>query len=134
MDKDLILLEVNERWKWQIPFGWIPISGNEFIEDTEIYHANYFAFFEEDIISAIARIYELGEVYEFVEGGEINAQPLDNCTFYYDGLERMYTDKQFQFILYFSHETSVTVGGKMLLEEIHKIWPEYKNHFWHADY
>ncbi|MFD1470657.1 hypothetical protein ACFQ48_20695 [Hymenobacter caeli] len=134
MDKDLIILELNARWKWRIPFGWIPISGNEAIENTEIYHADYFDIFEKEIINTIGRIYSLTEVYELVEDGEVSIQPLRNCTFFYDGLERMYTDKDFQFALYFSHETSVTVGGRQLLEEIHIIWPEHKNHFWQADY
>lgn len=86
MDKDLLILELNARWKWRIQFGWIPISGNEAIENTEIYHADYFDIFEKEIASAIGLIYNLTEVYELVEDGEVSVQPLYNCTFFYDGL------------------------------------------------
>jgi len=134
MHEDLLILELNARWQWQIPFGWIPISGDEIIADTEIYHANYFDFFESEIMHAIGHIYNLTEVYELVEDGQVGVLPIADCTFYYDGLERLYTDKNFRFMLYFSHENSVTAGGKELLDEIHKIWPEYKHHLWQADY
>jgi hypothetical protein len=134
VNKDLLILELNARWHWRIPFGWIPISGEEIIADTEIYHADYFDFFEPEITEAIGRLYNLTEVYELVEDGQVGIRPIADCTFFYDGLERLYTDENFQFMLYFSHETSVTAGGKELLTEIHRLWPAYKNHLWQADY
>jgi len=87
-----------------------------------------------EIAEAITQIFTAPELYELVEDGQASLLTIADCTFYYDGLERLYTDKEFRFVLYFSHESSVTVGGKELLQEIHRIWPEYQQHLWQSDY
>ncbi|OWP64549.1 hypothetical protein CDA63_04050 [Hymenobacter amundsenii] len=130
MDEDLVILELNARWGCDIPFGWIPITGDQKILETEIYDAEYFDQFIEYIRVAVKRLYRVSEVYEVVEGGAVSTQPLSTCFLGYNGLEHLHTNFNFDFVLYFSHENSVTVGGKLLLDEVHRLWPEYKNHFW----
>jgi hypothetical protein len=133
MSEDLILLELNARWNCDLSFGWVPITGPaNNSEELEIYDLDAFSeWFDDD---AIGRL--LGEtfgtiaVYEIVEGGAVTFTTLEKCVFGYNGLEHMYTDKLFQFLLYFSHEDSVTAGSKRLVEAIHRAWPDYKNHFW----
>jgi hypothetical protein len=130
MNEDLVILSLNEIWGCEIPFGWIPIYGQKDIPDTEIYQADYFEINIPSPENIIADTYNLTEIYEITEGGRVALTNIYDCRFGYDGLEYLYTDKDFRFVLYFSHESSVTVGGKALINTIHNVWHNYKNHIW----
>ncbi|MBO2007995.1 hypothetical protein [Hymenobacter negativus] len=133
MSEDLVLLELNARWNCDLPFGWVPIIGPaDNSEELEIYDLEAFLewFDAETIKLLLADIFDIATAYEIVEGGAVSFVDLGKCVFGYNGLEHMYTDAAFQFLLYFSHEDSVTAGGKELIEAIHRAWPAYKSHFW----
>ena len=99
-------------------------------ENIEIYDAEYFHHFDEEVKEVLRDSFNASTLYEIEEGGTVRLLDLDECVFRYDGLEHMYTDLSFSFLLYFSHESSVTVGGETLLDEIHRIWPESSMHPW----
>lgn len=132
MSEDLVLLELNARWNCDLPFGWVPItSPAENSDELEIYDLEPFvAWFGDGVRQFIADTFGISSVYEIEEGGAVAFISLDDCVFSYNGLEHMYTDASFQFLLYYSHEDSVTAGGKVLIEAIHRLWPEYSTHFW----
>ncbi len=133
MSEDVILLELNARWNCDLPFGWVPITGPaDNSEKLEIYDQDAFAeWFTKDAICRLLReTFGIASLYEIVEGGAVLLRDLASCEFGYNGLEHMYTDESFQFLLYFSHEDSVTAGSKQLVEAIHHAWPAYKNHYW----
>ena len=75
-------------------------------------------------------MFDLTKVYEIQEGGNVTLKELIECNFYYDGLEYIYTDEKFRFVIYCSHESSITVGGKELIDRIHEVWPNYINNIW----
>ena len=131
MTEDLVILKLNEIWDCDIPFGWIPIRGDRPIPDTEVYQMEHFMTNISKLQDIITDIYNVTDLYEIVEGGGVSLKNINECFFsYHDGLEYLYTDKDFRFVIYFSHESSVTVGGKDLIKVIHSIWPNYKNHIW----
>jgi len=130
MDKDTLLLLLNEKWNCTLPFGWIPITSNEKIDNTEVYGSDYFEYYIDELKEILENVFELSNLYEIREDGQFSELKISECDFEYDGLEYIYTDKNLNFVLYFSHENSTTIGGKILLEEIHKIWPDYHCHFW----
>jgi len=130
MDKDILLLKLNEKWKCDLQFGWIPIASDEIIPNTEIYDSDYFEYYLDQIKEIIKNTLKVGSLFELREDGQFQKLNISECDFEYDGLEYIYTDKNLSFVLYFSHESSVTVGGKELLDYIHNIWPDYKSHFW----
>jgi uncharacterized protein YegP (UPF0339 family) len=130
MDKDTLLLLLNQKWNCTLPFGWIPVTNNEIIADTEIYDSDYLKYYVDEVKEILKETLKISSLYEIREDGQINELTLDECDFEYDGLEYIYTDKNLNFILYFSHENSTTIGGKALLDEIHKIWVDYYLHFW----
>ncbi|QNH63489.1 hypothetical protein [Hymenobacter sediminicola] len=68
MDEDLVLLELNARWGCDIPFGWIPMTGDYSIPDTEIYYFETFNNMIGEVSRVINRIYT-DKVFEIVEGG-----------------------------------------------------------------
>ena len=132
MSEDLVLLELNARWNCDLPFGWVPITGPaDNSEELEIYDLNAFlGWFDDDAIrQLLAETFGISAGYEIVEGGAVEFLALDKCVFGYNGLEHMYTDNTFQFLLYFSHEDSEKAGGKRLIEAIHQAWPTHKSHF-----
>lgn len=136
MSEDLVLLELNARWNCDLPFGWVPITGPAHNSaELEIYDLDAFIkWFDGDAISRLLKeTFGISATYEIVEGGEVAFADLEKCVFGYNGLEHMYTDASFQFLLYFSHEDSVTAGSKRLIEAIHRAWPAYENHFWPPD-
>jgi len=130
MDHDLLLLELNAKWRWSLSFSWIPMTGDEEIPHTEIYQADPFDAAIPQPEALLKEIFGLSTVYDIEEFGSVQVKSLPDCAFYYDGLEHLYTNRSGDFMLYFSHEDSVTVGGEKLLAEIHRIWPAYSQHFW----
>ena len=130
MDKDTLLLKLNEKWKCSLEFGWIPITGDDEIANTEVYDSDYFEYYIDEVKKIIENIAETTTIFELREDGRLRELNLIECDFRYDGLEYIYTDRGFSFVLYFSHENSTTVGGERLLHEIHRIWPDYSIHFW----
>ena len=100
------------------------------IDTVEVYDAEYFHHFDEEVKQVLHDTFNVSTLYEIEEGGTVKLRSLNECVFGYDGLEHMYTNLSFSFVIYFSHESSVTIGGEMLLNEIHRIWPEYSMHFW----
>jgi hypothetical protein len=130
MDRDKLILALNKKWHCQIPFGWIPITSDEIIPNTEIYDSNYLDYYIDQLKISIEEIYQSKILFELREDGQFQELNIAECDFSYDGLEYIYTDKELNFVLYFSHEGSTTIGGEELLTEIHKIWPEYNIHFW----
>jgi hypothetical protein len=130
MDKDSLLLLLNEKWNCNLAFGWIPITSDETIDNTEVYSSAHFKYYINEVKKMLITVFELSCLYEIREDGQYKELTINECDFEYDGQEYIYTDKNVNFVLYFSHENSTTVGGKILLEEIHKIWPDYCLHFW----
>lgn len=47
----------------------------------------------------------------------------------YNGAEGFWTSPALDWIVYASHETSITVGGWML-DEVKRAWPEWARHLW----
>ncbi len=95
IDKDFILLTLNEKWKCNIPFGWFPIFGDDEIPGIEIFESNYFSFFVEQVKSIIKDSYFLNTLLEIREDGQIKEMSVDESDFCYDGLEYIYTDVNF---------------------------------------
>ncbi|GAB3726897.1 hypothetical protein GCM10027594_08760 [Hymenobacter agri] len=131
MSEDEVILELNARWNCEIPFGWIPIYRASTDADVaEVYDEEYFHHFDDAVKKVLRETFHVSTLYEIEEGGTVRQLTLDECVFGYNGLEHMYSDLLFSFLIYFSHESSVTVGGRKLLDEIHRIWPESSMHLW----
>ena len=126
MDKDTAMLTLNEKWNCDLNFGWVPITSDVAIENVEIYDSNYFQYYIEEIKEIIKINFKETQLLEIREDGQFNEVNIDDCDFYYDGLEYIYTDKNFEFVLYFSHENSTTIGGREIISALHKIWPKYR--------
>ena len=100
------------------------------IPNTEVFQSEPFEEIELKVIELLKTVFDANQLYEIDEGNSVEFKLLDDCVFSYDGLEHLYTNQEGEFMVYFSHEDSVTVGGEKLLTALHEIWPAYKNSFW----
>ena len=131
MSDDMVILELNAKWDCAIPFGWIPMTRLAYdAEAVEVYDADYFNCFEDELKYILKTKFGINDLYEINEGGHVTFISLDDCVFYYDGVEHLYTDTKFRFVIYFSHEDSATLGGETLIDEFRRVWSEYRNHLW----
>ncbi len=117
-----------ERWGITSQY-WYPLSGSP---------VTGVAAFREDAFDAAAGLADaLGEtlaqrgvarVFEFREEGPDAVQDVELFDPCYHG-ERYWSSAGFDWVVYVSHEGSITVGG-WLLAELEALWPECRRHVW----
>jgi hypothetical protein len=118
------------RGRWQIPDGyWYPLSDCQpsdvvafqtaACDESDAYRKL------QDILAArgIERIWELREYGPEYEEDLTLFQP------HYDLAEGYWSSGDLDWIVYASHESSVTVGG-WLLRDLKALWPEWEAHIW----
>ena len=67
--------------------------------------------------------------WEFCEFGPAYEEDLTLFEPYYNGAEGYLSSGDWDWIIYASHESSVTVGG-WLLAELKGMWPSWQRHVW----
>jgi hypothetical protein len=70
----------------------------------------------------VSRLYELGESEEEIEVSQLNP--------YGAVYEEFCTDASFDWVIYSSHESSITVAGEQLLPAFQEAWPEWRRHLY----
>ncbi|HZN33080.1 MAG TPA: hypothetical protein VFB80_04645 [Pirellulaceae bacterium] len=75
------------------------------------------------------RIERVWELREFGPEYELAVALFDP---HYDGAEGYWSSGEMDWIVYASHERSVTVGG-WLLKEVMSLWPAWQAHLWRGD-
>ena len=111
--------------RWQIPKGyWFPLA----IEKPDNVEAFQNSYFEKEIgaekLRAILQNHGVEKVYEIREYGANYELELSAFEPYYNGAEGFWCDETFDWIIYASHESSITIGG-WLLPEIETIWANW---------
>ncbi len=118
------------RARWQIPGGyWYPLADCP-LSGLEAFDA---AAFSEgappDRLQGILERHGIVRVWELREYGPEYEQEVSLFDPYYNGAEGYWSSGVLDWIVYASHESSVTVGG-WLLEEVKVIWPAWQSHLW----
>lgn len=132
-EADSLFLRIASRWGVNGGYWW-PLGGSR------PPHAEGFQdyFFEQEFgYMAFRRI--LSEhgvkcVFEFREDGEayvVSVAKIEPC---YTGLEGFWSSDRFDWILYASHEGSVTVGGEWLLPAVQAGWPSWERRVWNSPF
>jgi len=108
---------------------WYPIAGTG-RPDIEAFQAppllrtltpeRLASFMAERDVTRVWELREYGSVYE------LDASTLEPK---YNGEEGFWTSVTLDWIIYASHESSITVGG-WLLEELKRVWPECQRYIW----
>jgi hypothetical protein len=71
----------------------------------------------------------IGNVWELRESGMGYEIELSLLKPFYNLNEGYWSSNSMDWIIYVSHESSITVGG-WLLEELEAIWPNWKSRIW----
>lgn len=119
---------------WGIPDRdyWIPLDFQALKSDIEYfeYHSFESNFGVENLKEIIQKI-NLGKIYEIsedLEDNEIKVYEIHG----YEMLELFYTNESADWVVYLSHENTITIAGGSLLREIKKEWVHWKN--WNRPY
>jgi hypothetical protein len=69
-------------------------------------------------------------VWQIREYGPSYALGIDALDLIYDGAEAFWSSSELDWVVYASHEASITVGGDWLLETVKTAWPTASEHRW----
>lgn len=122
------------RARWQITNGyWFPLVECS-LPDIAAFQDRYFnelssSFNLVDLLTSrgISRIWELREYGPEFERDVSLFDP------HYNGAEGYWSSPDLDWIVYASHESSITIGG-WLLTEIEELWPEWKQRIWDSPF
>lgn len=127
-ETDSIWKKLASRWEISEHY-WFPLT----LEKPDNVEAFQDAYFEKEVgaekLQAILHSRGVGRVWEIREYGANYELELSAFEPYYSGAEGFWCDSNFDWIIYASHESSITVGG-WLLSEIQAIWSNWKERVW----
>jgi hypothetical protein len=120
-----ILTELRARWGVE-GMRWYPLAGAARPPHTEVFHAESFQREASKAVRALLTDGGTTRVWELREGGvhyEMDTSLLDPL---YTGLEGLWSSEGLDWLIYASHEATVTVGGEGLLPALRSAWPEWR--------
>lgn len=142
---DARLLERRERerlWhrvkmRWQIPHSWewYPLIGEpDPASNILCLQEEWFSCaVSPETLSELLQERGIGRVWGIKEGvgivWEVKRQLIEP---WYDGLESYWTSDELDWLLYVSHESSITIAGAWLIEAVKRVWPRWQEHQWHT--
>ena len=111
------------RDKFKISGYWYPLCDKKRIDDVEYFEKEVFLdkYGEKKTINLLN---QLGDktINEIVEVGNDKKISVDNLDLTSD--ETFYCNDNVDWIIYCSHEKTITIGGKILLDKFKTDWPE----------
>ena len=129
-ERDQLMLRLGNEWSVKGSY-WYPISGiNEEKRPvhTEAFQAKYFE--QELTHNTLRQIFAtrgITTLFEMRENGEMAEIELIQLHPFYTGLEGFWFTEKLDWLIYASHESSVTVGGPWLLSAVQAAWPKWEN-------
>lgn len=126
--------------RWGVTGNWYPLDRPPDAEPpphTEAFNSDPFfdAELQQHLRDALG---ELG-ISRLLELRELDTDTnkefeLAQLTPLYTGAEGFWTDKTFDWLVYASHEGSVTIAGTPLLQALQRRWPDWSQHRYHPKY
>ncbi len=131
-EKDELILRLENEWEVRSHY-WFPlvVSGDKKPPHTEAFQATYFE--EElthDTLRQIFESHNITTLFEWREGAMMCEIELAQFHPYYTGLEGFWFTSQLDWLIYASHESSITVGGEWLLLAVQAAWPNWERRVW----
>src|SRR5688572_18208473 len=127
-ESESIWRQLSSRWGIEDNY-WYPLTGIE----PDAVEAFQDVHFDKQIgtkkLRSILASRKVGIVWEIREDDNNYEPELSVFDPYYNGAEGYWCDSTFEWIIYASHESSITIGG-WLLPEVQKAWPNWKDHVW----
>jgi hypothetical protein len=127
-NRELLTKQVISKWDISKRY-WYPLYDCK-PNDVMAFNAEYIEDKEDKILFLISKLKKLGnnKIFEMHEDRliySIDISSLDPC---YDGrfLERFWFSEQMDWIIYASHEGTITFGGATLIELLKEEWTDWK--------
>ena len=115
--------------KWGYDGCWYPINGGDSPTNAFFLMTKYVLPFERSIIAVIKGI-SLKKYYAIDESGDDYKYSIDNFNLHlYHGTEIFCCDDTFQWVVYGSHEGTLSFGGNNLLPQLRVLLKDYKEKF-----
>jgi len=119
--------------KWSIDNYWYPLTNNK-LNDTEAFMDDYFD--SEVGVNHLIKILKkqnVQRVFELREGSVFPEYEIDlenfNPAYNING-EGFWFSSDLDWVIYVSHENSITIAGTWLLAEIKKVWLNWEERIW----
>ncbi|MBH5317518.1 hypothetical protein I6N90_06770 [Paenibacillus sp. GSMTC-2017] len=133
MESELLWTQLDIKWAIQKRSHWIPLDASKhkfalpFMDD---YFESEFGF---ERLRAILKKHGVNEVYELRELTSSPEYELEVSAFYptydFDG-EGFWCSKEMDWVIYVSHENSITIGGEWLINMVKEVWPNWESRLW----
>jgi hypothetical protein len=123
------------RREWGVEEGyWYPLDEARRSDVVAFESADFHREFGTQRLRSVLRGLGAGRVLEVPEFNEYPAfeQDLDASDFCYTATEAYWFDARLEWIVYASHEESVTLGGVRLIEPVQRLWPAWQRHLWQS--
>lgn len=123
------------RREWGVADGyWYPLDDVRRSDVVAFEASDFHREFGAQRLQTVLRSISAGRVIEVPEFNEYPAfeQDLEVSEFCYTGAEGYWFDAGLEWIVYASHEDSVTLGGVRLLALVQEQWPEWQRHLWRS--
>ncbi len=124
--------DINDKLRqvWSVTEAyWYPLADRK-REDIEAFQDSYF---EKEVgaekLRTIFRSHGIERIWEIREDGINYEEELSVLEPFYNGNECYWCDATFDWIIYASHESSISVGG-WLLAEVKSVWPNWERRVW----
>lgn len=130
MDYKIILSKLQERWQVEEDWTWTPICWELNIPWVCVYNVWDIV---HELKAVLKNIFSIDSVLEINEDREAKEIKIDEIDFVYDWIEKFYTDTHYSFLIYVSHENTITIGSEkinqfiMISFTIDKVIEKVKN-------
>lgn len=129
-DEESKLIWGSIRGRWQIPENyWYPLTDCALFDVVAFEARAFDEAIPHERLQGILAAHGIERVWELREYGPEYEQDVSLFEPYYNGAEGYWTSGDFDWIIYASHESSVTVAG-WLLREVRAIWPSWQTQVW----
>jgi len=122
------------RKRWGIPEShWYPLAETS-VEGIEAFQApSFYAFYSSGELNKLLASRGVGRLWELREHGPEYEEELSVFDPFYNGAEGYWSSGDLDWIIYASHESSITIGG-WLLEDVKSAWPSWERRIWTSQF
>ena len=118
---------------WGASDYWYPLARSE-RTDVEAFQPEHF--WSDGAAETLGRLLDdhgVKTVFEISEGEHDWEVSLGSVDWLYDGEEKFWCDSRFEWVIYASHENSITIGG-WPLAAAQALWPEWSTRVWSSPF
>ena len=121
--------------RWSITeHYWYPLTGKEPADTLALYAPHFKQQLGGKFLHSVLNSEGVVTLIEFCEDGDASSLSANEVDFEYTGLEAFWSAPPFDWIVYCSHESSITLGGRSLLEPLKQAWPRWRNSQWRSPF